>query len=283
MVVFKLQFTAELVPELLRRHPKAQVLVELHLRLGDRIDEGADQLEEYADVPRHLSDQSATETLGVVVLEDVEDCSCLLDRGNRALGGALEVDDEGGGLLARRRHVNDAVQHEAQVVDLAVGHLGVLLARAKEQAWPRLVVVTENDLLSALVLGRDVVVGEGVGAVLSTPAKRRLQTTQGIGSLPLGSAQVAKQAFAGQPHAFAVGNGCLRGGLGCGGRQGCPLCDFGEDCGVFDLLFFRKRCGLHGCRGGGRHRDWRLQWAVCGSRPFLRLVVTFHAGDGALG
>ena len=79
MVVFKLQFTAELVPELLRWHPKAQVFVELHLRLGDRIDEGADQLEEYADVPRHLSDQSATETLRVVVLEDVEDCSCLLD------------------------------------------------------------------------------------------------------------------------------------------------------------------------------------------------------------
>lgn len=55
------------------------------------------------------------------------------------------------------------------MVDLAVGDFGVLFSRVEVKAGPSVVVVAEDDLFAGFVFGRDVVEGEVVCAVLSSP------------------------------------------------------------------------------------------------------------------
>lgn len=282
VIVLEVEVAVVNLPELLRRNPLPQVLVELHLFSCHGVDEAADELEECADIPGHLGDQRATEALRVVVLEDVEDGLCLAVRRYVAGSGAFEVDEEGGGLLASRSHVDNAVKHEAQMVDLAVGHFGVLLARAEVQARAGVVVVTKDDLLASLVLRRDVIVRECVRTVLPAPAERRLQTAKGVWSLPFRCTEIAQETFAGQPHALVVGYGRLRGVLGGARGQRLPLRDLREDRSILGLLLGRQRRRL--TRFGVRrwYRYGSFQWAIRGCCPFLQLLVSFGAGDCAL-
>jgi hypothetical protein len=78
-----------------------------------------------------LRDQSSAESLGVVVLQDVQDLSGLTNARSAAAGSTLEVDKQGSRLLSRAHHVDDSIQHESQVVNLAVAILCVLLARVE--------------------------------------------------------------------------------------------------------------------------------------------------------
>lgn len=106
-----------------------------------------------------------------MVLEDIEDCAGLAHGGDFAARGAFEVYDEGGVFLPRGHHVHCPVQHEAEVVDLAIGHFGVLFRGVEVETWSGVVVVAEDDLFAGFVFGGDVVEGEGIRAVFSPPGQ----------------------------------------------------------------------------------------------------------------
>ena len=113
--------------------------------------------------------------------------------------------------MSRTHHVDDSIQHESQMVDLAVAVLCVLLARLEVQTGTSIDVVAHDDLLTRLVLGRDVIGGEGVSTVFASPRQSSLQTLDGAGDVPLGSAKVAEETLAGQPHALVICDGLIRG------------------------------------------------------------------------
>ena len=63
VIVFELQVTTSVAPELLGWNKLSQILVELHLVLGDGVDEGRDELEESVDVPGACKARVSTEML----------------------------------------------------------------------------------------------------------------------------------------------------------------------------------------------------------------------------
>ena len=132
-----------------------------------------------------------------MALQDVEDLARLAHAGDFARRRALEVDDEAGVFLPGREHVHRAVEHEAEVVDLSVAHVGVLFGWVEVEAGAGGVVVGEDDLFARFVFRGDVVEGEGVGAVFAAPGEGGLQAFQRGGRVPFRGAQVAEQAFAG--------------------------------------------------------------------------------------
>ena len=83
------------------------------------------------------------------------------------------------------------------MVDLAVGHLGILFRGVQVQARSSIVVVSEDDLFSRLVLGTDVVEGEGIGAVFTPPGEGGLEAFERLGDVPFCGAEVAEEALAG--------------------------------------------------------------------------------------
>lgn len=242
MIVVEVQFTAVVLPELFCGDVLLKVLVELHLFFGDGVDERRDKLEEGADIPRHcnksamcmrrnaarltLGDESSAESLRVVVLQDVQDLSSLADTGSTAAGGTLEVDKEGSRLLSRAHHVDDSIQHERKMVNLAVAVLCVLLARIEVQTRASVDIVTHDHLLARLVLRRNVIGGESVGTILASPRESSLQTLEGAGNVPLGSAKVTEKTLAGQPHALVVCDRLVRGIFESVARE-CGPCGYG--------------------------------------------------------
>lgn len=125
--------------------------------------------------------------------------------------------------MAGTHHVDDSVKHVGEMVDLAIAVLGVLLARAQVQTRTSGCVETHDDLLARLVLGRDVVGCEGIGAIFAAPREGALEALEGIWDLPFGSTKIAEKAFTGQPHALVVGDGLVWGIFECGAREGGPL------------------------------------------------------------
>lgn len=104
-----------------------------------------------------------------MVLQNVQDLSRLTNTGSAATRSALEVDEKSSRLLTGTHHVNDSIEHEGQMVNLAVAVLCVLLARVQVQTGACIQVVSHDDLFARLVLGRNVVGGESVGTVLTSP------------------------------------------------------------------------------------------------------------------
>ena len=104
-----------------------------------------------------------------MVLQDVQNLSSLTNTGCAAARSTFEVDEQSSRLLSRTHHVNDSIQHEREVVNLAIAVLCVLLAGVEIQTRASIDVVTHDDLLSCLVLGRDVVGGEGISTVFTSP------------------------------------------------------------------------------------------------------------------
>lgn len=163
-----------------------------------------------------------------MVLEDVQDLSSLANAGSAAAGSTLEVDEESSRLLSRAHHVDDSIQHESQVVNLAVAVLCVLLARVEVQTGTSIDVVAHNNLLTRLVLGRNVIRGEGVSTVLTSPGQSPLQTLESTRDIPLGSAKVSEETLAGQPHALVLCDRLVRGILECIARDCGPCRDSRE-------------------------------------------------------
>jgi hypothetical protein len=178
-----------------------------------------------------------------VVLQDVQNLSSLANAGSATAGSTLEVDQEGSRLLSRAHHVDDSIQHESEVVDLAVAVLCVLLARVKVQTGTSIDVVAHDNLFTRLILGRNIISGEGVSAILASPGQSSLQALEGTGNIPLGSAEVAKETLAGQPHALVFCDRLIRGIFECVARNCGPCRDGREYRSVLGLLI-----GSQGCR-----------------------------------
>lgn len=183
-----------------------------------------------------LRNQGSSESLGVVVLEDVQDLPGLANAGSAAAGSTLEVDQEGSRLLSRAHHVDDSIQHESQVVNLAVAVLCVLLARVEVQTGASIDVVAHDNLFTRLILRRNVIGGECVSTILASPGQSSLQTLEGTRNIPFGSAEVAKETFASQPHALVLCDRLVRGILKCVARNCGPCGDGREYRSVLGLL-----------------------------------------------
>lgn len=120
------------------------------------------------------------------------------------LRAGLEVDHEVELLDAGGHHVDDALDHVEEVVDLARAGVGVLPPRVEVLARPGLLVEPDNDLLARLLLRRDVVGREGVEAVLAPPGERVAQPLLRLAHRPVGRAEVAQDALAGEPRALVL-------------------------------------------------------------------------------
>lgn len=91
------------------------------------------------------------------------------------------------------------------MLDLARARVGVLASRVQVVAGAALLIEAENDLLARLVLGRDVVGGEGLDAVLAAPGQGLEETLLGVLEGPFGGAEVAEETLAREPLALRVG------------------------------------------------------------------------------
>lgn len=74
MIVLKLDVSTELLPHAIGGEQPVlhNFGVEAHLVLGHGVDKGCDQFVERVEKERHVDDECASETLGVVRLEDVQ-------------------------------------------------------------------------------------------------------------------------------------------------------------------------------------------------------------------
>ncbi|KAB8360933.1 hypothetical protein FH972_024665 [Carpinus fangiana] len=205
VLVHKVRSAAKLLVELLGRHMLLQVAIEDDLLVGVGIDEGTNELEESVDEPGQLGHAGAAEALGVVALQDGHGLAGLSHGGAAAAGGALEVNEDGAGVLAGRHEVDGALEHEDEVLDLALALLCVLPPGRHVQAGAAGVVVAEDVLLACLALDRDGVGGYGGDVVLAAPGEGREETLGSFDGGPIGGTEVAQQALAGQEHALIVG------------------------------------------------------------------------------
>lgn len=203
-----------------------------------------------------INNESAPESLGVVVLKDVENFASLTDARSRVRPGLarLEVDEQRQGLNLRRHKVDNALEHEDEVLDLARRGLGVLAARVQVMADAALLVVAQDDLLAGLVFGRDVIRSQLLDAVLSPPRKRAQDAFLSLLLIPFRCAQKAEETFPSQPELLSIGNGA---GLALSRWDFLPVFDLLEQPVVLFLLVSRKRrlgLGL-AVRGRGSQRD----------------------------
>lgn len=171
---------------------------------------------------------SPPQPLRIVTLQDRKDLLSLPDARIARVGAILEVDQQRARLLPGGHDVHDPLQHEDQMLDLPLALARVLAPGVEVEARAGGVVEAENDLLARLGLGGDVLGRDGVGAELAAPGERVEQAARGFGWGPVGGAEVAEQALAGEPHALGVCDGGL--GRVAGGRDG----DVGP--GVCDLV-----------------------------------------------
>lgn len=201
-----------------------------------------------------MSDQSPTQSLRVVSLEDTHDLPRRADARLASSTAIPKVDQERERFLPRGRNVQGALEHVDQVLHLLRVGLCVLVLRQQVQAGPTLLVEAQDDLLARCVLLGDVLGREGVGAELAAPDECVLEPFLGLCYVPFGRAEVPEETLAGEPHAFGRGEGFLLGALG--GRLGefgpCLCC--GEDFFVFLLLLLCEGwwcCGLDAVGGVG--------------------------------
>lgn len=153
-------------------------------------------------------------------LQDREELAPLAHGGlfARAL---LHVAQDGHGLDPGRHQRDGGLEHEHEVLDLLLAALGVLPRRVEVQAGAAMDVVPELDLLAGLVLAADVLGREFIEAVFAAPDQGCLQAGDGLREVPFRGAQVAEEAFAGEPEAFGVAEGGGgEGAFGGGGQDG---------------------------------------------------------------
>lgn len=192
-----------------------------------------------------------------MVLEDVENLASQTDAGSRVRPGLarLEVDEQRQGLNLGRHKLDNALEHEDEMLDLARRGLGVLAAGVQVVADATLLVVAQDDLLAGLVLGRDMIRCQLVDAILSPPCERAENALLSFLLVPFSCAQVTEKAFPSQPELLPVGEGT---GLALNCRWDfLPALDLLEQPGVLLLLLsckWRLGPGL-AVRGGGSNRD----------------------------
>jgi len=84
-------------------------------------------------------------------------------------------------------------------------------------------VVTLHDLFAGLILGRNVVGGECVGAIFASPGNGALKSLERVRDLPFGGTEISQEALVSQKHAFVVSDGLIFGILGCTVWESGPL------------------------------------------------------------
>lgn len=203
-----------------------------------------------------VDNESASESFGVVVLKDVKNFASQTESGSRVRPGLarLEVDEQRQSLNLGRHKLDNALEHEDEVLNLARRGLGVLAAGVQVMADAALLVVAQDNLLSSLVLGRDVIRGQLLDTVLSPPRKRAQDAFLSLLLIPFRCAQEAEKTFPSQPELLSVGEGT---GLAFSRWDFLPVLDLLEQRVVLFLLVSRKRRlgpGL-AVRGGGSQRD----------------------------
>lgn len=156
-----------------------------------------------------------------MVLQNIQDLLPLPQRRPFPAQFLIEVDDQGQVLLARGHEIDRPLQHEDQMFHLLVAPFRVLLARVEVQAGPAGDVVACQDLFARGVLGRYVFWGVFFETVLLAPCQGTLEPDAGLVDIPFRRAEVAEEAFAGQPHAVRVGEGMV-GRVRRRGRLGGP-------------------------------------------------------------
>lgn len=155
-----------------------------------------------------------------MVLQNIQHLLPLPQRGSFPTQFLIEVDDQSQILLARGHEIDRPLQHEDQMFHLLVAPFRVLLARVEVEARPAGDVVACQDLFARGVFGRYVFGGVFFETVFLAPCQGTLEADAGLVDIPFGRAEVAEEAFAGQPHAVRVGEGMV-GRVGrCGGLGG---------------------------------------------------------------
>lgn len=223
-----------------------------------------------------------------MVLQDVQHLAGRRYGDTRVLAvlAGLEVDHEAQGLDAGGHELGDALDHVEEVVDLARGGVGVLAVGVEVLAGPAVDVEADNHLLARLLLGRDVLRGEALEAVLAAPGEGREETLGGVVDAPASGAQVAQQALAREPHALRVGQGAGLGGL-LGAGDGGEVARLGEQGVVLGGLLLgeirpRRGNGV-GCWGGdGRLSHRRLSMRVGHGCCVLRVGMKLRWMSGLL-
>jgi len=71
--------------------------------------------------------------------------------------------------LAGGHEVDCTLEHEDEMLDLAVAGFGVLLRGVEIEAWTRADVVAEEDLFAGFIFGGDVVGCQFLEAVFASP------------------------------------------------------------------------------------------------------------------
>lgn len=113
--------------------------------------------------------QSPSKALWIVVLKNIENLlrdakACLT-----ACTGVPEVDQQTQGLLAWGMEVNCPFEHVDHMLNSSRGLFGVLVLGQQVLARSSFLVESEDELLSGLVLLRDVVSSQLVCAILAAP------------------------------------------------------------------------------------------------------------------
>jgi hypothetical protein len=74
---------------------------------------------------------------------------------------------------------------------LARADIGILSPRVEIMTWPTLLVKAQEDLFARLVLGRDVLPGQTLDAVVPAPGQGVKKTFGSLGFMPFRGAEVA--------------------------------------------------------------------------------------------
>src|SRR5579862_1993892 len=159
-----------------------------------------------------------------MILQNTQHVSSLTDTRSRT-PRLLKINQQAQSLLARNHEVDHPLQHKYKMLDLPICALCILFLREEIQAWPRCIVVSQNQLFSSLILDPDILRGMFQDPILSTPCQCPEQPLLGISDVPFGSTKVPKEALAGQKEPFFVSNGSS-GSIFC---RGCRHSGPGRD------------------------------------------------------
>lgn len=99
-----------------------------------------------------IRNQCPTKSLRVMVLENRNRLLALPDRRILPRLCLLEVNHQRQALLAWGHEVDHALEHEDQMLNLAIALFGVLSGWHEVETWSPIDVISENDLFSSFVL-----------------------------------------------------------------------------------------------------------------------------------
>ena len=139
-----------------------------------------------------------------MVLQDRKRLPALRHARVLPLATLFEIDQDREHLLPRRDQVDAALEHEYEVLHLPLASLCVLQMRVQVEAGPAGVIVAEDDLFARLVFFGYVICGVAFDFEFPAPDESGFEAGDCVGFVPFCCAEVAEEAFAGQPEAFAV-------------------------------------------------------------------------------